>query len=38
MSGTITGTPSSALPLNTGTYVFGNNGNVSLNLRAQRNF
>jgi hypothetical protein len=38
MAGTITGTPSSALPLNTGTYVFGNNGNVSLNLRAQRNF
>jgi len=38
MSGTITGTPSSALPLNVNTYTFGNNGTASLNLRAQRNF
>jgi hypothetical protein len=38
MSGTITGAPSSALPLATTTYNFGNNGTASLNLRVQRNF
>jgi hypothetical protein len=38
MSGTITGTPSSALPLAPTTYAFGNNGTASLNLRVQRNF
>jgi hypothetical protein len=38
MSGTITGTPSSALPLATTTYNFGNNSTTSLNLRVQRNF
>lgn len=38
MAGNITGTPSSALPLPTATYVFGNNGTASLNLRVQRNF
>jgi hypothetical protein len=38
MAGTVTATPSSALPLATTTYNYGNNGTVSLNLRAQRNF
>jgi hypothetical protein len=38
MSGTITGAPSSALPLANTTYTFGNNGTTSLNLRVQRNF
>ena len=38
MVGTITGTPSSALPLANTTYTFGNNGTTSLNLRVQRNF
>jgi hypothetical protein len=38
MSGTITGAPSSALPLNNTTYNFGSNGTASLNLRVQRNF
>jgi hypothetical protein len=38
MSGTITGAPSSAQPLATTTYAFGNNGTASLNLRVQRNF
>jgi Porin subfamily len=38
MSGTITGAPSSALPLANTTYNFGNNGTTSLNLRVQRNF
>jgi hypothetical protein len=38
MSGTITGAPSSALPLAATTYNFGNNGTASLNLRVQRNF
>jgi hypothetical protein len=38
MSGTITGTPSTALPLATATYNFGNNSTTSLNLRVQRNF
>jgi Porin subfamily len=38
MSGTITGAPSSALPLPNTTYTFGNNSTTSLNLRVQRNF
>jgi len=38
MAGSATATPSSALPLATTTYTYGNNGTVSLNLRAQRNF
>jgi hypothetical protein len=38
MSGTITGAPSSALPLANTTYTFGNNSTTSLNLRVQRNF
>jgi hypothetical protein len=38
MSGTLTGTPSAALPLATTTYSFGNNSTTSLNLRVQRNF
>jgi hypothetical protein len=38
MAGTVTATPSSALPLATTTYSYGNNGTASLNLRAQRNF
>jgi hypothetical protein len=38
MSGAITGTPSSALPLATTTYDFGNNGTASVNFRVQRNF
>jgi hypothetical protein len=38
MAGTITGAPSSALPLANTTYNFGNNGTASLNLRVQRNF
>jgi len=38
MSGTITGAPSTALPLANTTYTFGNNGTASLNLRVQRNF
>ncbi|PYX89865.1 MAG: porin [Acidobacteria bacterium] len=38
MSGTISGAPSSALPLANTTYTFGNNGTASLNLRVQRNF
>jgi hypothetical protein len=38
MSGTITGAPSSALPLANTTYNFGSNGTASLNLRVQRNF
>jgi hypothetical protein len=38
MSGTITGSPSSALPLANTTYTYGNNGTASLNLRVQRNF
>jgi len=38
MSGTITGAPSSALPLANTTYNFGNNSTTSLNLRVQRNF
>jgi hypothetical protein len=38
MSGTITGAPSSALPLANTTYTYGNNGTASVNFRAQRNF
>ena len=38
MAGTITGAPSSSLPLASTTYNFGNNGTASLNLRVQRNF
>jgi hypothetical protein len=38
MSGTITGTPSSAFVLPTTTYTFGDNGTASVNLRVQRNF
>ena len=38
MSGTITGAPSSALPLANTTYTYGSNGTASLNLRVQRNF
>jgi hypothetical protein len=38
MSGTIIGTPSSALPLANAAYTFGNNTTTSLNLRVQRNF
>jgi hypothetical protein len=38
MSGTITGTPSTAFVLPTNTYTFGNNSTTSLNLRVQRNF
>jgi hypothetical protein len=38
MSGTITGAPSSALPLANATYNFGSNGTASLNMRVQRNF
>jgi hypothetical protein len=38
MSGSITGTPSSALPLSTQTYNFGSNGTTSVNFRVQRNF
>jgi hypothetical protein len=38
MQGTITGSPSSALPLANTTYVYGDHGTASLNLRVQRNF
>jgi hypothetical protein len=38
MSGTITGAPSSALPLANTTYTYGNNSTASLSLRVQRNF
>jgi hypothetical protein len=38
MSGTVTGTPSSAQVLPNTTYNYGNNGNASLSLRVQRNF
>jgi hypothetical protein len=38
MAGTVIATPSSALPLATTAYTYGNNGTTSLNLRVQRNF
>jgi hypothetical protein len=38
MSGTATGSPSSALPLANTTYNYGNNGTASVNFRVQRNF
>jgi hypothetical protein len=42
MSGSVTGTASSAFPIQAGTvatpYVFGDRGTVSVNFRAQRNF
>jgi hypothetical protein len=38
MSGTITGSPSSDLPLADTTYSFGNNGTTSVEMRVQRNF
>jgi hypothetical protein len=38
MSGTITGSPSSDLPLADTTYTFGNNGTTSVEMRVQRNF
>jgi hypothetical protein len=42
MTGSVTGTPSSAFPLQQGTaaspYVFGDKGTVSFNARVQRNF
>jgi hypothetical protein len=38
MAGTITGAPSSDLPLANTTYTFGNNGTTSVEMRVQRNF
>jgi hypothetical protein len=38
MAGSVVAAPSSAVPLATTTYTFGNNSTTSLNLRVQRNF
>jgi hypothetical protein len=38
MVGSVVAAPSSAVPLATTTYTFGNNSTTSLNLRVQRNF
>ena len=38
MAGSVVAAPSSALPLATTTYTYGNNSTTSLNLRVQRNF